>query len=447
MVTDEGPALLLALLRRARDSERAAGVVPGYAGLKKWADVVERLPEFEPAATAVAAAGGRRLDGGALVSTGIAGLITSEEDADLAAVADQLWHYATRATTAHWEAVALDVDELPDGIAIGGWSTWNPDAGDLAAFAPVPAAAHHLRHDPWPVGTVTQHALLRRHAGDSAGKGLHLVFRGRRFELVAVWPLGVLNLYSRHVVNGVALFDIWEHDYVTRWGDGVAGEYEPWDANDPDGDWRLRLYTGRLDVTDDTDHFRRFCEAVDGQRQLLADLHTAGRLMARLDRAIRHFILGNAYSDADGTAETDTQEDVILRYVICLEALLTPDNRQEVSRSVAQRAALLIAGHGTDAVGVHDVVKQAYNARSRHVHGGESTAIDLPSLRDVTRKVLLRWLVMATEHAKRAGTQSLGADRTRRDFEALLEAMVVDPARWKERVAKPWETFTKSIVG
>lgn len=380
------------------------------------------------------------------MSTGVAGLITSHEDADLAAVAEQLWHYATRTTTAHWEAVALAVDELPDGLVIGGWSTWNPDVGDLTAFAPVPAAAHHLRHDPWPVDAVTQHALLRRHAGDTEGRGLHLVFRGRRFELAAVWPLGVLNMYSRHVVRGVALFDIWHHDYVTRWGDGVVGEYEPWDPNDPDGDWRLRLYTGRFDVTDDPDRFRRFCEAVDARRRALAGLRNADKLIARLDRAIRHFVLGNAYSADDGTAETDTQEDVILRYVISLEALLSPDNRQEISRSVAQRTALLIAGHGADAVDVHDVVKEAYNARSRHVHGGEPAAIELPSLRDVTRKVLLRWLVMATEHAQRAAEQGVGADRTRRDFEAQLEAMVIDPARWTEGVADPWETFTQSIV-
>ena len=107
-------------------------------------------------------------------------------------------------------------------------------------------------------------------------------------------------------VEGAALFDVFQHMWILRHSDGVEGEYEPVDAQDPEGPWRFKAYTGWFQVTDDG-HFRRFCTALARLDAAFSQTPSARKLYARLHRALHHYIRANADSWPDAAAEPDAR--------------------------------------------------------------------------------------------------------------------------------------------
>lgn len=435
----------LVAARRRRD----ARIIIGGEGLQEWAAELAALTEFGDAREAVAAEGGRPLTPEALLETGLAGLAAAhEDDSDLRLAAEQLIRHLTRSAMKCFDAVALDIDSrrLPQGVSIGEWTTWTPDAEALAELAPVPIAARYLRWDPWPAPVVTKHALLLRRDIDRDPDGMWFRFpRGRR-EFDHWLPLLVLNLYSTWVVKAPAVFDIYEGERVQRHGDGVFAEEEP--TQGPDGEidgWYLRLYTGNFRVAPgDEDRFHRFCQAVADGITRLSNEPKTDQLGARLERAAKQFVLANADSWPDATVDDDTQPDVALRYTIALEALLA-DATQELRRMVAQRAAVLLADNESAAAETFRTISHAYDQRSRYVHGGQPKSVDTKDLREVVRKTFLRWVAVGLAWSERAAESPIGKDRVNTAFFQCLDDALVVPQLRLAHVDGPIKAFARHL--
>ena len=121
----------------------------------------------------------------------------------------------------------------------------------------------------------------------------------------------------------------------------------------------------------------------------------------RLARAIEHLVQATHATYGGDYFLRGTLDELVTHYVIALEALLAGGDREGLTRRVTQRAAAL---HLTDEArtDVEDLVGRAYAARSLYAHGAPPPAkekdrfpeIDLPRLRQLTYRVLLRWLVL-----------------------------------------------------
>ncbi len=86
----------------------------------------------------------------------------------------------------------------------------------------------------------------------------------------------------------------------------------------------------------------------------------------------------------------DVWEDALLHYVFALEALLTGETKEAISEKVAISAALLIGRGDSETTEVRKFVKEAYDARSKLVHGSElKRDVNIVKLRRICQHVLI----------------------------------------------------------
>lgn len=104
----------------------------------------------------------------------------------------------------------------------------------------------------------------------------------------------------------------------------------------------------------------------------------------RLEAAATH-VLRAAHRTHGPTSHYDIAayelNEVLLHYVIAMEALLADESDHlELSRKVQYRVATMFATDD-ERLTASKLVKEAYNTRSKYVHGDQVTAFDLDALR------------------------------------------------------------------
>ncbi len=213
--------------------------------------------------------------------------------------------------------------------------------------------------------------------------------------VLALWQHEVLRLDARyHVEPGRRVDTNWsEPSLDVRIHDSDEGWVEE-EWHRPGG-WTLR--------PGDTDAFGRFADAVHGMLAGVLGRQSGKqqkKTARRARRAGQHLVRAAQRSFPGGTVDEEDRDEVVLHYVIAIEALLADEDNLDLSRKVAYRGAAL---HLTDAerVRVRELLAKAYTARSKYAHGDETneTDIDLRALRQAAVTIYLRWLVVHTRNA------------------------------------------------
>ncbi len=398
-VLDEG----IARLRSA-----AQGSGGGRAEMANGlADFVSQ-PAFASARQLAAALGGH-LDNPALERTGVIMLLADAaargtlDDLDLPTIALDLARYAAGGDCEHLQLVGLDIDDAPDGpTPVAGWELVRLTEADLDRLAPVPAAAPYQPHQPWSREVATQMWYLRRTRGFGPPVGLVLSLRSP-FLYEPVWrPLMVLALYQDEIPRVAVEFRIEVGRRVQR----IAGqELEALPAGPGDDDeGYLQVQYGPYRIpADEHERFTRFASAVS---LLLGSLAAQARTERRFARAATHFL-----SASESHLLLGAEGKALMDYSIALETLLGGDAKTEVLRRVSQRAAVLCAFDDDGRLDVEAQIAATYAAGSSYRHGdkpwklhtqydsrppeGKKKTLDLATVHHLTRKALLRWLVVA----------------------------------------------------
>jgi hypothetical protein len=396
-VLDEG-------VTRLRLASRGSG---GRAEMASRLTDLASHPAFANAQQLAAALGGD-LDSHALERTGVIMLLADAaaggtlDDLDLGTIVADLARYAGGGDCEHLQLVGLDIDGAPDGpTPVAGWELVRLTEADLDRFAPVPAAAHHQPHQAWSREVASRMWYLRRSQGFAPPIGLVVRFRSP-FLYEPVWrPLVVLALYQDEIPRVAVEYRVEVGRRVQR----IAGqELEAFPAGPDEDEGYLQVQYGPFGIpADEHERFTRFASAVS---PLLDSLATQTRTERCFARAATHFL-----SASESHLLLGAEGKALMDYSIALETLLGGDAKTEVSRRVSQRAAVLCAFDDDGRLEVKEQIAATYDAGSSYRHGdepwklhtqydsrppaGKKKTLDLATVHHLTRKVLLRWLIVA----------------------------------------------------
>jgi transposase-like protein len=340
---------------------------------------------------------GRPLDADTLFRTGIAGLFRNG-DADLDAVARDLAGYLSGPPVPIWEYAILDANLHLSGPipVLNGWELFTPTADDLYALLPFLSTADQQPDPPFDAAKYGGLAMLRRPAPNDRPYIGFTINWPQPHPAHRLWqPLLALSLYDNPVVQLWARYRVEPGRRVDRHFDQVA--WEIWFPPPPDDDVEVEVpMTGEFTVNRDGEpRLRRFLAAVAPLLQ--AATTQPDKTAARLQRCAEHFL--SASKNAHGEGETLFDEydaDAVLHYVIALEGLIagTDSDRQDFTRKVSQRAALLAGFNDTERLEFANVLRAAYDARSKYAHGAKPRKVALPALRRIVRRCLLARLIL-----------------------------------------------------
>jgi hypothetical protein len=336
-----------------------------------------------------------------------------------------------------WLLVDADV---PDGLAVrvGDYELRSVATDDLERLVPVPSAYEHVgAHSRIDSEFLAGAGFLVRPDEDRRpGGGLWFLFSSRP-ELEVWRPLITMQLWRPEVLQLEAQWRVEPGRRIDTLFSDISRDIRVYE--DEDSYIEIEYHrTGEFEIeSTETTSFAAFIDAVDGLIGTILgapngrkpDKKTAKRV-ARFTRAAQHIVRASQRSHERGEAWGEEADEIVLHYVIAMEALLSDEDQLDLSRKVAQRAAAL--GLNDDwRTAVLRIVKSAYIARSKYAHGDEPHRVDLPELRRVTLAVMLRWLVVQAQLTH-------GAEST---VSAMLDETLLCDARRAELVEKPLATF------
>jgi hypothetical protein len=376
---------------------------------------------------------GRRLSAAALIETGVAGLLLSDNVIDKPTLAAELASYLAGPPVPVWNYAIIDADMRLSATVpvVGGWELVTRDRAERDSLVGVPSAARYVPKRTIHRDVYGRLAVLRRiDAEGSARSGFVIYWSHPSWDL---WqPLLAMSLYQNPVLHLWAQYEIEPGRRVDAVFDRV--DTEPWL---PDGVTEVETFRpGDYEIDPGSEaRFRRFQERlaplVTAVAQPVKSAKVAREQAKQFRRIAEHFVTAGEDAYGEGEVLSELSAEAVLHYVIALEALLTrdTDGKTELSRKVFQRAAILAGQDDRDRNAVADTVKAAYGARSSYAHGSEAESVDLPALRRVVRDCILARLILGDPIA---GAPSLAqlADR------ALLEHTVL-----ADQVRRPIDEF------
>jgi hypothetical protein len=325
-----------------------------------------------------------------------------------------------------WQYIAVNVVPAFPLDLFGGWelAPISPAHDEKTPLwyshtTPYDPAAHHFDND---------YGALRRSSGEQE-------FPAEESDCsdpVLLWPLIALNLYSDYPVHaGVSYYVEQGRRIVPR----PETEAQPSEWAFMPKELRRWEYTagqlvlprkGRTIDATASDRLRMFASGFGARLQGLDD-----KQRARFARAADQYLIvvyrtpgpaGNPPAIPSMHAP-----EAAFRWISAIEGLLSDgDDRSDLKRKTAQRAAVLAGQDDAGRLAVSGLVNAAYGVRSAYAHGGQPKTADLGKLRSLTRHVMVSWTVLATEHPAKALPKVLD--------EALLsrrvrEDMVQQPLR------------------
>jgi hypothetical protein len=163
----------------------------------------------------------------------------------------------------------------------------------------------------------------------------------------------------------------------------------------------VRPRKGRIIDATASDQLSRFASAFGAR---LHDLDERQR--ARFARAADQYLIV-IYRTPGPAGKSPTvpsmhAPEAAFRWISAIEGLLADgDDRSDLKRKTAQRAAVLAGQDDIDRLAVRGLVNAAYGVRSAYAHGGQPKTVDLAALRSLTRRVMVTWAVLAAEYPAR----------------------------------------------
>jgi len=393
-------------------------------------------------------ANGRLSDGLLLHASGLgrAAVTTAISDATIAI---EFAAFCTRPAPISQDWILLDAN-LPPGLrlSIGDYSLETRGYDDLVGLYPLPCLAYADGDAaPMPPRTLSGAAFLRRMRPERrVSAGTHLTWHFDTLIEVENWiPLLTLALWSPGITRAEAAYEVEPGRRVSPAGgrpvtapnvfvgaDGVEEEFED--------HIRSGISISEAEIPAFTAFTAAVVERVDRVITGLGGSHKGRKKLARrLQTAAGHLLRAahRTYGPEDSyDVLAYEKNEVLLRYVIAMEALLADDrDHLDLSRKVEYRAATLFA---TDEqrIATARLVKNAYAARSSYVHGDEvDPDFDLDALRVTARQVLLRWLVLAAGGVKDGPAQDPQA------VASLLDRVTLSDGARREQITGPLRAF------
>jgi hypothetical protein len=369
---------------------------------------------------------GRPLDAGALVSTGIVGMLVARANVDRRTVAEQMAGYLGGPPVGVWDYVILDGNlglDAPVQLA-DGWELVTPSAEDLRMLLPVPATAAYQPQRPFAPKDYGGLTMLRRFDSKALpdyGPALYwdvlYALATHRTTRLLWQPLLALNLFDNQVLRLWAWYKVEPGRRTDKLFDSVD-----WEVWTPDGVTDIdRPMTGSFGDNLDVQSMRRFMAEVS---PLLGRAVRKKKAGERLRRCAEHFLSAGDHAHGEGDVLGDLNAEAVLQYIIALEGLLTGSDTThgELTRKVSQRAAVLAGENDAERLEVERLVRTAYGARSAYAHGSDTSdqEVDLPRLRQAVRRCLLSRLVLGDPQFSGDGPLDQVADH------ALLSHEVLD---------------------
>jgi hypothetical protein len=369
-------------------------------------------------------------------------------------LADDFAKFCSRGAPTSQDWILLDA-ELPAGtrVKLGDHNLETHTYEDLLKVHPLPtAAAIDSESGPMPPRPLGGAAFLRSVKPDRPLlKGLRLRWPfDSRIELENWLPLFALLLWSPGITRAEAVFEVEPGRRIALVDGQPALTEEVYTAADGQAEEYLRHHKQGITVDEDElPAFTAFTGSVVERTQCVLAHSRPGlsktasskprpKLARRLERAGQHLVRAGHRTHGpadDHEVSAYERHEVILHYVIALEALLADEDNLDLSRKVSYRAATLF-GADDERERVAQLVKTAYGVRSKYAHGDDiEKDVDPDELRQVTRQVILRWLVLATSRPDgdtppKAGTIPGELDR----------ALLADTVR-RAAVLKPLRAF------
>lgn len=405
--------------------DRAAGRLGGPA----WTALAARLSELAGPDDRPDLYRDGALDSKAIAAvTGLdhlAGAAARGADVPVGELAAELAQFVTRPTPPIETWILLNAD-LPAGtdLTLGAYRLFVPGRAALAALPGLPRLAQHLPAPELDPGLLAGSAFLRTPApaGRKYGRGaLYFADLDRRPERPHADVLLTLQLWDLTAsLHPEAFYHVEPGRHVRR-ASGVPAIEPAFDHRGQEVGEHHRQYGPRV-TAGQLPAFNSFCTSVhtmittvrartnkagNAPSQMAAALAGAN---ARLLRAAQRTNGGDFVDEADA-------EDVLLDYVVAIEALLASDGRSDKRRTSRQRAAALHAGDDLR-LDIDSAVGRAYGQRSRYAHGEQQkplTDADMNKIRQVAFSVFLRWLIC---------TNRYGEDTLKRLDDSLLSATV-----------------------
>ncbi|MDQ3913904.1 MAG: HEPN domain-containing protein [Actinomycetota bacterium] len=379
---------------------------------------------------------GRALTAKTLLGTGTAGVLMT--GADVSSLVAELAGYLAGPSIPVWDYVVIDADiSLRASVdVVDGWELVAPSLEDLSSMMAVPSGARYLTKPPFPLELYSGLAMLRRIARDAKAVIGWLVNLDVRPEHTLWRPLLALSLYQNQVLQLWGRYKVEPGRRLDKLFDRVS--IEPWTPDGVDVVDRVMFGGFRVDDSNE-DELRSFLGAV---RPLLDDAgpQSEGRIQpskraARLRRVAEHFLTAAEDAHGEGEVLSEFNADAVLHYVIALEAVLAGDDhdKADLTRKVAQRAAIIAGTDDEDRLSIARLVRSAYGARSAYAHGGEPDTIELPHLRRVVRDCILGRLIL--------GDRSRGGH----GLAERADAALLSSSCLQDEVRGPIEDFWKTI--
>ncbi|MEV6358133.1 hypothetical protein [Streptomyces hydrogenans] len=300
--------------------------------------------------------------------------------------------------------ILLDVDLPSDThVPLGEYTVRTMNARQLAELSPLPSARGFVRPCELDPELLAGAAFLCKAQPDVPlvrGGGLRIPGLDRRPERKHVDPLLTLQLWKPDEGIGTeAYFRVEPGRYSEKVSGSVYTEPQ-FDAFGEEAGECHRTWGYRV-LSSKADSFAGFCSSVHGMIEAVRSGTTKkgktapsavalGSAANRLVRASQRTMSGMYVDEAEA-------DDVVLDYVVALEALLA-QGPGDLRRRTSQRGAALWPDD-EDRLAVYRIIKAAYGRRSKYAHGDEQepiTAEELLQIRLTAFAVFLRWLVVTS---------------------------------------------------
>lgn len=409
---------------KVTDFARELASRPEVANANAIAEQVARTNGY-----AIRDVGGRRVAGRSLGAReieeiGLAGALAAAADFDEANVVETLEGYLAGPEIGRVHVVGIDADLiLTAPVQVEQWELTRADAATFSAMSPFPALAAFQRQPLWDPERWSGMALLRRPTDKPPVTGLMFNMPRPYPEWDAWLPLTVLALAQPDVVT------MWsEHDVEPgRWGIELMNEvwynYHTYGPPGEEEDFE-QIGASSIGITPANETiFRKQIEAISTYLPADPGPNAKRRELQqynRIKRASQRLLAAGKHTVGSATPWDEVRAmDSLIHYVVALEALLANNSETaEISRRIAQRAAVVAGTSNSDRLRIEDEIKKVYSLRSKVLHGiADPAAANLETLRNIVRRVLLARLVY--DSAPRDSPFEELCDQALLSFEAL----------------------------
>ena len=359
---------------------------------------------------------GRTLDEDALHQLGIVGALRARQSVP-DNLCGQVLTFLAGPPIPIQRHVVIDAEiDLPEPVEVAGWRLWRPTREELDSLRPVQAAAAYGPSSDWDpllyegtccmLSRIDAEATPKRHGNRLFPALIMDEMFGPKLSIAAWQPLLLLNLFCDDPVSMVSEYEV----EPGRFMEMVRGET------------LTTTYIGNPDDEHEVVAFGPFWASeaksatLVGFLELLSDYlgewlpqkgmtHSRKHPFHRLQRSSQRLLSLNPYIGSAGKVVFSRQSgEMVLWCVAALEHLLTSAGEKEgdLTRRIAQRAAVLVGHDDKNRLQVEELVKSGYRVRSLLAHGdapSDSGATEAlaETMRKILRGAITRRIVLGPE--------------------------------------------------